>query len=759
VRSSPSSNDVPTPIGQSADRFDHAITDPLAGAAGSHSTRTDGPPVLVGVDLDKHGVTGKDGPRVSPRSSSRLSESAFLSRFQDLLAVEVAGIDAAEKARMLQTAAGSLERNGRPVECRIVPFVPGRRPAAEAAHPGLGSSEAVGLILPGGNEDPAWLLYTLEGDAEIRTRVSFTGPDGSIGPVPVPGWEDRPAVPNGGGHRALEIAPARDLLPGAGWAWAELDPRIRAGATDGEDPFTFGHLFSQQLLVELRALDGGVAVAGSQAPLLVCDVRRCGSLYARLLERLVAPDAERQAQAAGVTSPGAAYHPWYPVLRIGADKAALYMRALVQDIAGEGEHLSDPGWLVRVGLYLEFLTFLGIVEAVREEAGDLLSPAERAAFERDDCFQELRACIDPVRWREVWELRRIQFPRRATPRTGPVSVLNLLAKKKATLGFLHVHHADLQHAVRLAGVNHHNAQETWQRVFRDAERAVLRNVTAAFPELDAVSAASRDFILWHRKGRFERIRVPGTISGLFSDQDGLFGAACAQYRDSMNHVAAWAKGNGLMDYTGSECVPSQVSLLEAHVNQPARVALLQRHDGYGPELQVGAELPASYRRPAGEIEALLAAVPIFALLAEAELASLAQTARPLTLGPTERLVVQGQPGDSLFVLADGELEVLLRRDGGEDLVVDTLARGAVVGEMSLLTGEPRTATLRALDGAVAYEIGARQYAPLLRDNPDLLDLLADLMLTRIRDRGERLDAHEARTTIAARIRSTLFAPR
>ncbi len=689
--------------------------------------------------------------KTSPTDVNELSEAGFLSRLQELLASPVTGVGGAEKASILRHAAGALEHDGRPVECRIVPFVPGRHATPEAAQAGLGSSESVALILPGEQQDPAWLLYTLEGDAEVRARVSFTGPDGSLGPVPVPGWEDRPVPAAADGHRALAIAPARDLLPG-GWAWEDLDASIRAGATDGEDPFTFGHLFSQQLLVELRALRGGVAVAGSQAPLLVCDLRRCGSLYQRLLERLVAPDARGQ----GLDT---AYHPWYPVLRIGADKAALYTRALVQDITGAGEHLSDPGWLVRVGLYLEFLTFLGIVEAVREDAGDLLTSAERDAFDGHEEFRELRECIDPARWREVWELRRIQLPRRGTPRTGPVSALNLLAKKKATLAFLHVHHADLQHAVRLAGRNHHNAQETWQRVFRDAERAVLRNVAAAFPELDALPAATRNFVLWHRKGRFELVRIPGAVSGLFADQDGLFASACAQYRDSMNHVAEWAKRNGLIDYTGSECVPRQVSLLEAHVNQPARVELLQRHDGYGPELEVGAELPVTYRRPAREIETLLADVPIFALLAAAERAALARAARPLTLGPTERLVVQGQAGDSLFLLADGELEIVLRGEDGDDTVVDTVAKGAVVGEMSLLTGAPRTASVRALEGAVAYEIGARQYGPLLREHPELLDTLTDLMVSRLRDRNERLSAREARTTLRERIRATLFAPR
>ena len=698
---------------------------------------------------------------------AHVSQAAFLSRLQDLLAANVAGADAAARAEMVRRAAAALARDGRPLECRIVPFVPGRRAAAEAAHPGLGSSEQVALILPGEQEDPAWLLYALSGDASVRSRVSFVAADGA--PAPVPGWEDRPVPPLTFGddglvdagddmtrRRVLAVSPARDLLPGARWAWDELDPRVRAGATDAEDPFTFGHLFSQRLLVELRALVDGVAVAGSEAELLVCDLRRCGSLYARLLERLVGPDTERQAEAAGVASPGRAYHPWFPVLQIGSDKAALYTRALIQDIAGAGEHLADPSWLVRVGLYLEFLTFLGIVEAVRDDVGDLLSPAERAAFDHGEAFAELRASIDPVRWREVWELRRIQLPRRGAPRTGPVSALNLLAKKKATLAFLHVHHADLQHAIRLAGANHHNAQETWQRVFRDAERAVLRNVAAAFPELDHVPAPAREFVLWHRRGRFEGVRVPGAVSGLFADQDGLFASACAQYRDSMNHVADWAKREGLMDHTGVECVPRQVSLLEAHVNQPARVALLQRHDGYGPELEVGAELPETYRRPAQEIEALLAGVEIFAPLAPAERAALARAARPLTLGPTERLVVQDQEGDSLFVLAEGDLEVMLRRDGGEDVVVGVMAKGAVVGEMSLLTGAPRTATVRALEGAVVYEIGTRQYQPLLRDHPELVDVLTDLMVERMRDRSERLGARDTRESLARRIRSTLL---
>ena len=76
-----------------------------------------------------------------------------------------------------------------------MPFVPGHRPADEAAHPGLRSSERVALILPGEARDPVAMLYTLSAPADVFATVSFTGPNGTLAPVPVPGWEQRKTTP------------------------------------------------------------------------------------------------------------------------------------------------------------------------------------------------------------------------------------------------------------------------------------------------------------------------------------------------------------------------------------------------------------------------------------------------------------------------------------------------------------------------------------------------------------------------------------
>lgn len=628
-------------------------------------------------------------------------------------------------ASVLRAVADSVDEHGVVPEVRVVAFSPGRRPSDEVSHPGLGSSDAAAVLVgpAGSTENEAHVLIELTGvGGESMSVVADAAlADGAA----VPGWSSRPVeIVSGRQRQRVTLRPEDDLA-------------------DADLGFAAGYL--TRLRVDVTARRDGVAVAGDSAELDVCDIRLLGSLYGRIVERLVVPDAARQAARAGVADPGAAYHPWFPVLTIGMDKAALYTKALVDDIVGKQRHLTDPGWLLRVGVYLELLTCLGIVEAVKGEpdVGDLLDPAERRAFESSPVYAEIRRRIDPAAWREVWALRHVHFPRLGVPRTGPVSSSNLLQKKRATLRFLHVHHEDLKHAIELAGPNLHNSQETWQRVFRDAERAVLRQTADAFPELAFLPGAVRNRVLWEKRG--------------IGEQTGLYATACTQYRASMNAVASWANDERLMDFTGAECVPLGVSLLDARLHAPERVAVLQRADGYGPDLDVVDAMEAQ-EPTTEEIVALLAEVPILTMLDDDDLGALASAARPLLLGPTERLIVQGEEGDSLFVVGDGEVEVVVRREDGVDVAVDTMKRGAVIGEMALLTGERRAATVRAVDGAVVYEIGQQQYEPMLRAHPEWLEDLATIMEARLAARGAFLAAHdtEGRGAILARIRRRFF---
>jgi CRP-like cAMP-binding protein len=74
--------------------------------------------------------------------------------------------------------------------------------------------------------------------------------------------------------------------------------------------------------------------------------------------------------------------------------------------------------------------------------------------------------------------------------------------------------------------------------------------------------------------------------------------------------------------------------------------------------------------------------------------------------------------------------------------------------MSLVTGEPRAATVRAISSATVYEIGRRQYEPLLRSRPQLIDELAAVVQQRVRAANGDSSASEAaheRRALRARI--------
>ncbi len=718
-----------------------------------------------------------------------MREADFLQQFLHLLNADVLGLNLEQKISLLQSLSQKAQQAPEKPwpNCRIVSFITGRRPIDEAAHPGLGSSDNTSMIcnFPDPETNKTYILFELNGlehyspeacdSFGLDVTLSFNGTANSQHTHPIPSWNKRPIEPMifknvpgdnpilqpvslreiAGHNLVFALSPEKDFLP-IDWSWDELDHTVRAAATDGTDPFTFGHLFTQIVHVSIRLTHDELPVAAAHTLLDVCDTRRYGSLYQRIVERLLVPDTEQQAQRAGAAPLDVSFHPWFPVLKIGSDKAELYTDALIEDIVHKKRHLTDPKWLMRVGLYLELLTCIGIFEAVKEDVGDLLSPAERAAYETHPFFAEIRTRLNPKGWRKVWQLREISFPRFGVPQTGPVSSLNLLQKKKATLAFLQVHHDDLKHAIALAGKNEYNAQETWHRVFRDAERAVLRKTDDAFPELGFLDNTLKEIILWHQKGR---TALTGTalrqFTSIIGDQDGLFASACNQYRASMNEVAEWAKHHGLMDYTGEECVPYQVSLLQAYMEkQTGQVERLQRRDGYTESLGAIVKLPTEFNVSSELIFELLSEVPLFRMLTADERRQLANTAREIVLGPMERIIIEGRAGSSLFLVGGGSLEVLIRQADGVDKVIDIKSRGDVVGEVSLLTGAPRTATVRAVKSATVYEIGKRQYQPIIQARPDLVDELAAIMkknMQNIQQQREAYASEDASLAIKERI--------
>jgi hypothetical protein len=125
-----------------------------------------------------------------------------------------------------------------------------------------------------------------------------------------------------------------------------------------------------------------------------------------------------------------------------------------------------------------------------------------------------------------------------------------------------------------------------------------------------------------------------------------------------------------------------------------------------------------------EHAALLAKVPLFALLDDQERSVLAQRLEFVKAKAGDVLFQMGDPGDSLFVLVRGTVEIFFKNDTGQRLLLETAREGDFFGETSLLDGGPRTASALAVEDVEAIVVDRGDLDELFRLAPAAaLDML------------------------------------
>ncbi len=134
-------------------------------------------------------------------------------------------------------------------------------------------------------------------------------------------------------------------------------------------------------------------------------------------------------------------------------------------------------------------------------------------------------------------------------------------------------------------------------------------------------------------------------------------------------------------------------------------------------------------------EAALRAVHCFQVLPDAALARLARSAVARIYAAGEDLIRQGDEGAELFVLQRGAAAVLVAQEGREPVEVARLGAGAFVGEMSLVTGEARSATVRAVSPCECLVVSSDALRPLLEESPDLARRLSEVLVARQAELG------------------------
>src|SRR5580704_8538291 len=127
-------------------------------------------------------------------------------------------------------------------------------------------------------------------------------------------------------------------------------------------------------------------------------------------------------------------------------------------------------------------------------------------------------------------------------------------------------------------------------------------------------------------------------------------------------------------------------------------------------------------------------VKLFAELSPDSLAKLGTCLKTAEFPPAEVIVREGAPGVSMYIIKSGLVEVRKKDPAtGIDFLVAQLSEGAAVGEMSLLTGKPRSATVTTVQPTVVFTLTRADFRNLLTQHPEISLGLARILAERLED--------------------------
>lgn len=173
-----------------------------------------------------------------------------------------------------------------------------------------------------------------------------------------------------------------------------------------------------------------------------------------------------------------------------------------------------------------------------------------------------------------------------------------------------------------------------------------------------------------------------------------------------------------------------------------------------------------------DIQRRLKQTPLFAELSDADLAAAAQATEAITLPAGRYLFRAGDAGDELYVVASGSVVVVVEQ-GGNERIIDQIATGAMFGELAMLSGEPRSASIRTATKTTLLRLQRKVLLNLMAAHPPMhaaiwdaftrrrfLDMTAGNTRLGALSRQQRLAwlAGGQKETLAAKAEKTVQAP-
>ena len=131
---------------------------------------------------------------------------------------------------------------------------------------------------------------------------------------------------------------------------------------------------------------------------------------------------------------------------------------------------------------------------------------------------------------------------------------------------------------------------------------------------------------------------------------------------------------------------------------------------------------------------------LFSVLPSALSASLFREARVVRLAPQQMLFVAGDPGDGCYQVEEGLLKVVAPSPSGGDRILAILGPGELVGELSMIDGLPRSASVTALRESKLSFVSRSVFNTVTHKQPEIYRHITALLARRLRDVDDALTA-------------------
>jgi CRP/FNR family transcriptional regulator, cyclic AMP receptor protein len=151
---------------------------------------------------------------------------------------------------------------------------------------------------------------------------------------------------------------------------------------------------------------------------------------------------------------------------------------------------------------------------------------------------------------------------------------------------------------------------------------------------------------------------------------------------------------------------------------------------------------------------LLRSVPLFADLEQDELESFSRVAVPRSFPSATRVFHEGDRSDACYIVRSGSFRVTREHSDGRAITLATLGPGDIFGELAMLDGEVRSASVEALDDGELLALPAGEVRALLSRHPEITVKLVGALVRRLRAANERI-SRQSFQTVPSRVAGVL----